>query len=271
MKIDCSNDILSAGDKRKQNELLLEYSKLIDRSTDVAIPFYKIDADNFERIWPPTNITHPFYMNEECSFWRRIMGMVREYSIIRRHEKDDYSQYIIKNNTDDPCSGELNSVCLVAFVNDHKYTTLSGIDFIKSPGIYIKDPLRIDKYLFDFIVSYNMHLAETYYLFNRKAIIETPNSTEMDFFKSFIISFLTLRSFFKKNEKMAKDLIHNQFSSLVGSWKRPFEILNNVPQREWKDIFNHDEIISSIEDILSGLPIENVSSRLVRIYTELEY
>lgn len=253
MQIKCSNDILSAGDKRKQKAILAEYSQLINKRTDVAIPFYKLDKDKFDRIWPPHELDR-----EECIFWRKLLS-----------EADLDIERL--------CSGQLTAECSVIFLNDVQYMKWSSIDYIESPGIYIKDPMVVDNYLydynylFDYMMAYNIHLAETYYLSNRRATTEKFKSKDIDYFKSFIVSFLTIRSLFMKNERMIKELVFNYSSYLVGSWKVPFFLLHHVPEVKWNKIFENDEVVSGIEDILSGSSLGNVNVRLRRIRDEFLY
>lgn len=269
MRIDCSNDILSAGNRRKQEEILLEYSKLIKRNTDVAIPFYKMDIITFESIWPPHNV----HDEEECFFWRRILSKSKEYSNSRKERKDfDIRGILPRDYDDDLCSGKTTARCSVAFLDDVQYyNQLMSIGFAESPGIYIKDPLIIDNYLFDFIIAYNIHLAETYYLSNRKSMCKKFYSIEIKHFKSFINSFLTIKSLFKYDERMARELIQYQSPSLVGSWKIPFVLLKRAPEKDWKDILNNREVVSCIEDILSGEVLGDVEERLVKIAAESIY
>ena len=57
----------------------------------------------------------------------------------------------------------------------------------------------------------------------------------------------------------------------VGSWKTPFVLLKRAPEKDWKDILNNREVVSCIEDILSGEVLGDVEERLVKIAAESIY
>jgi hypothetical protein len=262
MKIECSNDVFSAGDKRIQSQILNVYSQLINKTTDVAIPFYKLEASKFEKIWPPTKRNH-----EECDFWKNILYKQDD---INRRRKDKYLQFL-EVSVNGVCSGELQSECSVVFLDDVKYIKWSGVEFIQSPGIYIKDPFQFGKHLYDFMIAYNMHLAETYYLSNRKATTEQFNSKDILHFKSFIMSLLTIKSLYQISDKIVKELVFHDSRYLVGSWKVPFLILQGIPEDEWNLILSDSEIIAAIEDLLSGSPLGDTNIRIKRILDSLLY
>jgi len=256
MKIESINGTISPGNKRKHEEILMEYDKLMDRSTDVLVPVYALTKDNFEKVWPLYGVD-----SDECGWWRHFIRSKKVSSQIVRENYD-------LEFDNDPCSGSLTAECVIAFVNDIQYDGLRRWDFIESPGIYIKDSFTINDSLYDFVLSYNVHLAETYYLSNRKSVIVKGDSRNVKHFGSFIITLLTLKSLYRKNEKQTKDLIHNQSSRLVGSWKVPFILLNNIHENTWKDVFKSDEITSAIEDMCGGAPLGDVNARIVKIMEE---
>lgn len=258
MKIECSNDVLSAGDKRIQIKILREYNRLISKRTDVAVPFYKLEAGRFEKIWHGNKIN-----NEECDFWRNIL-----------HKRDDFNRrrdHSFDINPNELCFGELKSECSIVFLDDVQYIKWSGIEFIESPGIYIKSPLTYDKYLCDFMVAYSMHLAETYYLSNRIVTTEKFKSKDIEYFRSFIVSLLTIRSLHQINNRIVEELVFHHSDYLVGSWKIPFLILKQVPEDKWNYILNNDEIVGAIEDMLSGSPLGRINIRIRRIFDTLLY
>lgn len=261
MKIDCTNKILSAGNKRKHVDFLKEYSKLIDKNTDVEVPIYRINAQKFEEVWPPHKVNH------DCEFWSDVL---RDLLRSKKRERSNPTKNI--DNTEinkirnqDPCSGEFTAKSSIVFVNDIKYNELDNEkliknDFVESPGIYVKDKINVHEDLFDFMLAYNIHLAETYYLSNRKAMNKVFSSNDIHF-KSFIVSFLTIRSLYRKNKKMVKSIVDKHSSSLVGDWKIPFILLSMVHENKWRNIVENDEIIFAIEDIMSGENID-IHSRI---------
>jgi|GEM_PF-5311024 len=263
MQIKCSEDsLINSGMQNDIENTLKKYNSLIKVKSDTKLPFYGIEEEDFNEMWPRQKI------GVECEFWENIL-------------RDNLV------NEADPNGNELERICsgkyeksLMNFVSDIKYTSTveaaarKGLNIIQSPGIYInKDDVKnVDKSIYEFALCYNLILAETYYLSNRIEIAKALNSSdnEYGYFKSFVNSFLTLRSMYEYDREKAMEVMKHS-DQMAGSWKIPLIKLKKIEQKRLKVLIKNIDVIHCAYKIIDGTADENYVDDLRKILNDIDF
>lgn len=255
MIIDCTDKEINPLTQAKQKNYLKNYEEYLGRKTDVTVPVYSISEKDFKEIWPPRKIP-----DKVCDKWVKILSDLPDY------DRENDFIYSNPNNENkyidlDPCShnGDLTVNTSIVFVNENKlnHSKYDEFDIVNSPGIYIKDPVNIRSPIFNFALSFNLHLANSYYLYNRNNAKTLPISdSDYKYFEMaehFLISFLTLKSIYEVNEDLVNDIISNS-TKLIGSWKMPFSLLNkySIDLDDLSEIFESDALYELTYELFSG-------------------